>query len=240
MSAPVRIDNVTLSDATDFEALVLAVLRGGGGVGARRSDNYPVVWILRAYDALKSSSYAARLARGVAAALTAPEPEVRAQALVFFQAHPDAAAGDRVDDLVAGDRALFAGVADPIHPGTDLDWQLLTALAARVRIGDRRALDLARAEVLLPGKGTPLISELVAADAGWAVARAEEIVRATPAAGASLLIALQGSGHDLAAIGRRIARWCRADARFELDVSRFIDDVAARRAILDAFHALGN
>jgi hypothetical protein len=238
MTAPVTVDNVTLGDATDFAALAHEVLLGGGGVGARRSDNFPLDWILRAYDELAGSPYADRLARGVASCLTAPEAEVRAQALVFFQRHPAGPAGERIDELVAaGDRTLFAEVPDPVHPGTDLSWQLLAALAARIGVGDRRALDLARSEVVRPGKAAPLIAEMVAAAPDWVVARAEDIVRATPAAGATLLIQLQGSGRDLVAIGRRIARWCKADARFELDVSRFIDDPEVRQAILDAFRA---
>jgi hypothetical protein len=236
----VRVDNVNLTDATDFDALALEVLRGGGGVGSLPSDNAPLDWILRAYDQLTaaSSPYAARLARGVAACLAAAEPEVRAQALVFFQRHPRAAGGERVDDLVAsGDRKSFAGVPDPLHPGTDLLWQLLAALAARLASGDPRALDLARAEVVRPGLAAPLIAELVAAAPDWVVARADQIARATPAAGATILIQLQGSGRDLAAIGQRIAPLCKGDPRFELDITRFIDDARVRQAILDAFHA---
>ena len=239
MASATRIDHVELTDATDFRAFVLDVLRGGGGVGSRRSDNFPVDWIFRAYDQLtaESSPFAVQLSLGVAAALTASEPKVRAQALVFFQRHPRGAGGERIDDLVAGDRKLFTGIPDPIHAGTDLLWQLLAALAARVASGDSRALDLARAEVLRPDQALPLISELVAAEPDWIVQRADQIVQATPAAGASLLIQLQGSGRNLVAIARRIARQCQGDSRFELDVARFIDDPAVRQSILEAFQA---
>src|SRR5579862_481878 len=58
VSAPVRVDNITLSDATDFDGFVLEVLRGRGGVGSLRSDNAPVDWIFRAYDQLKGTPYA--------------------------------------------------------------------------------------------------------------------------------------------------------------------------------------
>lgn len=235
MPAPRKVDTVTFSDATVFGALVHDVLRGQGGVGALPSDHLPLDWVTRAYAELAGSPYADRLAEGVAACLTAPEPEVRGQALVFFQSHPRAAGGERVRELVAGDRALFRGVPDPIHPGTDLDWQLLAALAARVAIGDRRALDLARDEALRPGRAVPLVAELASAAPDWVVANAEAIVRGTPEAGATLLIQLQGTT-DLVALGRRIVGLCHGDPRFELDVPRFIDDEAVRQQLLDLFH----
>jgi len=240
MLAPRTIDNVTLTEQTEFAAFVREVLLGGGGVGSRPSDHQPLDWILRAYAELAGSPYADLLARGVAACLTAPEPAVRGQALVFFQSQPRAAGGDRVCDLVAGDRQLFRGVADPIHPGTDLDWQLLAALAVRVAGGDPRALELARKEALEPGRAAPVIAELAGAAKDWVVANAEAIVRGTPAAGATLLIQLQTEVADLRALGRRIAPLCHGDPRFELDISRFIDDRAVRQAILDAFHAAAN
>lgn len=230
------IDGVTLSDQTDFAAFARDVLRGQGGVGSRPSDNQPLDWILRAYRELAGSPHADRLAQGVAACLTAPEPEVRAQALVFFQSNPRAAGGERVRDLVAGDRRLFRGVPDPVHPGTDLDWQLLAALAARIAHGDSRAVDLARAEVVKPGRAAPLIAELASAAPDWVRAHAEDIVRGTPAAGATLLIQLQKAG-DLLALGRRIVPLCHRDPRFELDIGRFIDDVSVRQQLLDLFRA---
>jgi hypothetical protein len=58
---------------------------------------------------------------------------VRAQALIFFQSQPEAAGGERVDDLLAGDRALFAGVTAPMFPGADLEWHLRAASTARAR-----------------------------------------------------------------------------------------------------------
>ena len=232
---PRTIDGVTLSDDTDFAAFARDVLRGGGGVSALRSDNQPLDWILRAVRELAGSPHADRLAEGVAACLTAPEPEVRAQALIFFQANPRAAGGERVRELVAGDRALFRGVPDPVHPGTDLEWQLLAALAARIPF-DAGARDLARSEVVVPDRAAPLVAELAGAEPDWVVAHAEDIVRGTPAAGATLLIQLQ-TATDVVALGRRILRLCHGDPRFELDVGRFIDDPAARRALLDLFRA---
>lgn len=236
MSEPLRVDNELLTDATDFDALALAALRGDAG-GSLRSDNFPLDWVLRAYHALHGSAYADRLARGVATCLTAAEPAVRAQALVFYESHPTAAGGERVNFLVADDQGLFAGIANPMQPGYDLRWQLLTVLAARANTGDRRATDLARVEAMRPGSAAPVIGGLVAADPDWVLAHAEEIVGGTPAAGATILIRLQRTDRDMAAIGRRIAPLCRDDARFEDAVSRFIDDPDLRQAILDAFHA---
>jgi hypothetical protein len=130
---PRRVDNVTLTATTDFAALVRAVLLGGGGVGSLPSDCFPVDWVFRVYRELHGTAFAELLSRGVAACLTAPEPDVRAQALIFFQSQPEAAGGERVDDLLAGDRALFAGVTAPMFPGADLEWHLRAASTARAR-----------------------------------------------------------------------------------------------------------
>lgn len=239
MTAPRTIDGVTLSDQTDFAAFVHDVLRGGGGVGSLPSDNRPLDWILRAYAELAGSPYADRLAEGVAASLTAREPEVRAQALVFFQLNPRAAGHDRIRDLITGDRRLFRGIPDPVHPGTDLDWQLLAALAAQLTLGDARTISVARAETLKRGQAASLIAELASADRDWVVTNAEAIVRGTPAAGATLLIQLQTVVPDLLAFGRRIVALCHGDPRFEVDVSRFIDDSAIRQRLLELFRSSG-
>ena len=235
MTAPVRVDTVTLTDATDFDALARDVLRGGG-FGAYPSDNAPVDWIFRAYEQVCDTPYAGRLSRGVAACLTCVEPEVRAQALLFFQTRPHAVGGDRVLDLLAGDRPLFAGIPDPLHPDVDLEWQLLAALAARLASGDERAADLARAEALRPGKAQPFIGALARAAPDWVLAHAEDIVRASAEAGITILLALQG-GTDLAQLAARIAPLCRSDPRFESYVTRFIDDPDTRQAILDTFRS---
>jgi len=234
MTAPIEVDNFTFTAETDFPALVRDALRGLVG-GSLRSDNAPLDWVLRVYAELGGTPYADPLSRGVAAALTAPEPEVRGQALVFFQALPQAAGGERINDLVDGDQSLFAGTADPLHPSTDLQWQLLAALAARIEIDDQRAVDLARAAVRHAGQAAPVIGALVSADPDWVVARAEEIVRETPAAGVTILIQLQGSDRDLADLGRRIAPLCHADPEFAVYVSRYIDDPGVRQEILSAF-----
>jgi hypothetical protein len=237
MTTPVRVDNVTFDDTTEFNAFVHDVLRGGGGVGSNRGDSAPLDWIFRAYEQVRNTPYADRLSRGVAACLEAPEPDVQTQALVFFQSQPGAAGGERIDELVAGDRARFAGIADPMHPSVDLEWQLLVALGGRLRTGGARSLELARKEAVSPGKAHPFIAALTAAAPDWVIEHAEDIVRGTPAAGIPILVKLQAQHRDLAAIGRRIAPLCHGDPQFESYVTRLIDDPGARQMLLDAFHA---
>src|SRR3954464_14393817 len=105
MTAPVQVDNITFDDTTDFNAFVHEVLNGGGGVSSNRGDSAPLDWIFRAYEQVRGTAYGDRLSRGVASCLDAAEPMVRAQALVFFQSQPRAAGAERIDALVAGDRA---------------------------------------------------------------------------------------------------------------------------------------
>lgn len=142
MLAPRIVGNVTLTEHTDFAELVRKNLAGAGGLGSLRSDNFPLDVILRVHAELAGSPYAQLLERGVAACLTDPDPFVRAQALTFFQVHPCTAADERVDQLLAGDRRLFRGVPDPVHPGTDLEQQLLALLGPRVAAGDPAAVAL--------------------------------------------------------------------------------------------------
>jgi len=114
--------------ALDGAAEVAAFAREnllGGGLGALRSDCYPVDAVLRVHAELAGSAAAGRLEEGVAACLCDPDPLVRSQALVFFRARPCPAGDRRIRELVAGDRALFRGVPDPLQPGTDLERQLL-------------------------------------------------------------------------------------------------------------------
>ena len=90
VSAPRTIDGIELTEGTDFADLAHRALTGTVG-GALRSDCFPLDWVLRVYSELAGSPYAEMLAHGVAACLTAAEPEVREQARIFFEAHPGAA-----------------------------------------------------------------------------------------------------------------------------------------------------
>jgi hypothetical protein len=213
----ITVDNVPITDDTDFEAVALDALRGRGG--SFPSDNGPIDWVYRAYKQLAATAYAGRLSQGVAACLTA-EPEVREQALLFFITYPRAAGAERVTQL-----AVTSG----------LDSRLAEALAARITVGDEDALLRGQLEVLKPGNGGVVIASLTRAAPDWVVGRAEEITRLAPAAGATILIQLQHTGHDVLAVARRIVPLCHDDTRFELDIPRFIDDPATRQAILDLF-----
>lgn len=74
--------------ALDGEAEVAAFARGnllgGGGLGALRSDCYPVDAVLRVHAELAGTAAAGRLEEGVAVCLSDPDPFVRSQALMFF------------------------------------------------------------------------------------------------------------------------------------------------------------
>ncbi len=232
---PVRVDIVTFDDELDFEALAHHVLSGRGGYGSLRNDNYPLDWIERAYRQVEQTPYAVRLAHGVAQCLTAPEPLIRSQAMIFFQGHRHAACGNRVVTLLAGDRSLFAGVPDPIHPDVDLESRLLATLAARVTAYDTAALQLAMNEVLLPGKAGPLMAALAELEPDWLVQNAERIVSGNPEDGATLLIQLADGNHDMLDLARRVAPLSRSDPRFVDDITRFVDSATVRQAILAAY-----
>ena len=227
-----------LDPGTDFFELAQDNLRGHGGLGSLRGDCFPVDVIFRAYDEL-GAGQAALLARGVGRCLTSDHPDVRSQALAFDRRHPLADGGERVTELAAGDRSLFAGVPDFLSPGSDMEFLLLDTLAARAHAGDGPALACAlscgKSDALLPGRAGPLLGVLLEADPDWVIEHVEAIVRGTPSAGATILIRLQGR-YDVAALGRRIAPWCHADQRFVLDIGRMIDDLTAREQILAAFH----
>jgi hypothetical protein len=238
MPAPRTVDNVTLTERTDFADLVRNSLLGGV-LGALRGDCYPLDAVERVHHELTGSPYAGRWEHGVAACLTDPDPFVRAQALLFFQAHPHAGGAGRVRELLAGDRDLFRGVPDPLSPGSDLEARLLATFAHRVSPDDPPAVALACAEVVVPGRAAPLIGALADAAPEWVVAHAETIVAGTPSAGATLLIRLQAVVSDLVGLGRRVVPLCRGDTRFESDIARFIDDHAAGQEILDLFRAAG-
>jgi hypothetical protein len=85
--APRMVDTVMLTEQTDFADLAHRALLGTVG-GSLRSDCFPLDWVFRVYRELAGSPYADLLAQGVAACLTAPEPEVRSQARIFFKAEP--------------------------------------------------------------------------------------------------------------------------------------------------------
>jgi hypothetical protein len=131
---PRRVDNEVLTEETDFADLAYRALIGTAG-GSTRADCFPLDWVFRAYRELAGSPYADLLARGMADCLTADDPFVRAQALIFFDAEPEAAGGERIASLDSSHHDLFAGVPDPMSPGHDLGERLAWVAAVRARRG---------------------------------------------------------------------------------------------------------
>lgn len=127
-----------------------------------------------------------------------PGPACPLAALEFFGSNRSAAGGERVEDLVAGDRSLFAGIPDPTGLSSDtLEVRLLSTLAGRMSLRDAkgrmkspRALDLAKAEVLRPGRGAVLYSSLSRADSDWLAKNAAAIARTGPEAWYWLMITM--------------------------------------------------
>jgi hypothetical protein len=77
-----------LGSPAEVAAFVRQNLRGGGALGALRSDCWPVDAVLRVHSELAGSPLAARLEDGVAACLTDQDPFVRSQAQMFFEIRP--------------------------------------------------------------------------------------------------------------------------------------------------------
>ena len=219
---PLEFDGVTFDDATDFTDLARkAVLWKLGG--SLPSDDDAMCWVERAYKAIEGTPWHDRFAEGMAACLTDSDPVVRRQALSFFRQFPRARGGDRVVDLALNDRSGFI----------DLEWQLLQTVAARINIGDTRAITLGKREAL-QGQAEPLIASLTGADPQWVAEHAEGIVRRAPASGITILYNLQQAGYDIVDLGVRIAHDLVRDPDFNDYFYRFIDDRQTKERILSA------
>jgi hypothetical protein len=108
----------------------------------------------------------------------------------------------------------------------------LRAIGGRLLEGDADALAFSRTIALEPGRAGPLIAALAQHDADWVAEHAEDIVRQSPDAAAPLLIGLQGSRHDIGALGAKLAPLAGGD--FREYVERFIGDDEQKRRILAA------
>lgn len=231
MSAPVRFDNVTFSDSFDFDGFARRQLLDEAGTGAMPSDVTPVDWLLRAYGTLRGTPFGDSLSRGVAKQMTAPEPFVRFQTMVFLENFPHAAGAERAEQLVAQDRSLFKGVSVPPF-ASNLEWNLLRVLGARAMTGSQNAQDLAKAEVVKPGQASGVVAGVVGVDPDWVVAHSEEIVRSTPHVLGALLYLLQGSGRDVASVGERLARLSlMPNDKFKAAVQENVRDPARQRIL---------
>lgn len=229
-AARLRVEGMTFDSETDYAAFARTRLLGSTTPPAA----FPLEWFARVLPAFARSPLLDLLTEGLADCLTAPEPLVRAQALRFFQAHPEARGAERIAELVAGDRALFSGVANPLGGSADLEAELLETLGRRLAIRDERALEAAQAEVLTPGKALPLIAPLIATHTEWVIQHAEEIVAGTPEAGIRILLGLQPNWRGITKVGRRIAPLAVRDPCFLDDVEHFITDPDVKSRIVDA------
>lgn len=217
----------------DLAAHVRDCLGGGASLGALASDHAPLDAVVREYQSRHGTAVADELSRGVAACLSDEDASVRAQALIFFEKFPEAAGGEELTKILEKRPELFAGVPNPWASGSDLEWQLLRSIGARILRRDQAALAVGYAAALEPGRAQPLIAALTSSDPDWVAAHAEEIARINPEAGAALLINLQRT-RDVAAIGEKIAPLASRDPKFREYVELFISDDETKRRILAA------
>lgn len=224
---PFDLDGVRIASNTDFGELMRRTLGGWIPEAARPVEREcPVGWAIKLYVRLLDTGLEDAVSRAVARLGTDPDPRVRAAALWFLALFPEAAGAERVEDVVTGDRSLFAGLPNPIGPtGSMLEDWLLWALGRRLRarsadgkVRARRALRLARAEVLRPGRGAALFPSLVEADQDWLEKKAEEIVRANPDSWAPLLTHLYEGR-----VGRVALRLSRLPGANRAGLRRFVE-----------------
>ncbi|MBM4438606.1 MAG: hypothetical protein FJ029_15595, partial [Actinobacteria bacterium] len=215
---PLDLDGIRIAPDTDFPALMRRTLAGWSPELARPGErSSPVGWAIKLFVRLLDTGIEQRVSTAAAACITDADPRVRAAALWFVAAFPEAAGAERVEDHVAGDRTLFAGVPDPTASAScTLETRLLRALGRRVlardgagRVKAARALDLAKAEALRPGQGTVLFSFLADADPDWLAANAAAIARTGPEAWVWLMSTIPDD--RLAEVARQLAAVPRVD-----------------------------
>lgn len=207
MALRVSIDDVTFSEDTDFVGFVRELLAGRISTGVDAwSDRFNLSALLRIHDALRGGPLALSLQRGVIACLDDAAPLVRVQALAFLAEHlPHGEAEvDRVLDVLGSRPELFTGIAHPMQPGRDLEWEALK-LIGRLAAQSPRALDRAQAEALRPGKASALLADLVAIDPEWVVQHAEAIVRASPPTFTPMLMLLKKHGQNVTELCEHLA-----------------------------------
>jgi len=233
MEEPVDYDGVTFAADTDYAALARRALLWELG-GSLPYDDDALDWVYRALRALAGTSHATKLIAAITAAVTDEARMVRVRALSFIESYPRSWGAEYVVDVAAGDRKGFTGVPGWAESGDDLEGLLLRAVASRINIGDERAIALAKKEALNPGQPQPLMAALTSADPQWVIDHAQEIARRTPATGVTMLHNLEQAGYDIAGLGVRIARDMASDPDFRDRLDRFVDNVEAKRRILNA------
>jgi hypothetical protein len=232
MAGSLVVDGIPISDQTDFESLVRETLEGRAVLPVLPDDMSPLQPLERFLDKLQGTPFADRLTRAIARWITADDRGVRGQAMAFFESHPMVAGAERVYDLVEGDRSLFQS-GDPVYGE---EFYLLRILGARLRPGDRRGIDLARAEALKPDKAMGALAGLIDVDAAWVIDHAEQIVHNTADAYGPILLNLcNGDPQASAQLGRRLARIPEIDGQdFRQKVEQYVSNPLVRARILSA------
>ena len=229
-----EVELIELSDKDPAVLIGEGLREAGKRRGAR--TRHPLESVMKAFRKHLGTPRGDRFSRGVAACLTDDDPRVRAQALLFFEAFPEAAGAELLVTLARSRRTLFAGVPNPFAPSLDLEWQLLRSIGARILRRDRDALAFGYSCAVEPGHAQPIIAALTFTDPDWVVAHAEAIVSANPGVAGTLLNSLQRSAHDVGAVGARIAPLAARDPKFQETLELLILEEGTRRRIFDAMH----
>lgn len=238
MTAPVRLDTVTLTDDFDFYSFIRSVLAGEPVIGSLPTDTGSLGWWARAWPIIESSGYTARIVEAVDRCLTDADPEVRRGAMSVFEDHPEGLTTRRVAELLNKHSALFDGVKDPWQGSIDLRWSLLRLLG--IKMGENDNVDVAAVslgQTLALDDTTsvqPLAAGLASAAPEWTSEHAAVLAKAAPGVSATILINLQRLGHDIRDVGKRMAAVMGHSRRFREDVKRFVHDPEAQREILAA------
>lgn len=151
--------------------------------GAPAEVRRGAVWLARLYHWLEGSRWQDVLAGAAAALLDDADAKVRGYALQFFVSAPALQGMRRVLEILEGDRAGYAGVKDEVTRNDDdptLEhslWRVVHELIGQ----NERALQLARKEVVTPGKGGRAVyAPLARHDSEWLLENAGKIARVNP------------------------------------------------------------
>jgi hypothetical protein len=175
-------------------ALVTRALRGVFPPEVHPEDAQRGFWPARLYTRLARPPWQDAVVSAALAGLEDEDPASRSRALQCLVALQLRAGAERALVLLEGDRTGFAGVREvfTLQPDDrtleDSLWRLATPLIAQ----PGRALSLARAEVLCPGKGCfAVYAALASGDPEWLAEHADELARATPAGSTALVDAIR-------------------------------------------------
>jgi hypothetical protein len=214
---PHAIDGKRIATSEDAALLMRQALAGRIPKAARPGEKHEAIaWPAKLYIRFLDTGVEHAISRAAARCLTDSSARTRGAALWFFQRFPEAAGAERIESVLVARRTLFRGVPDPTTKGKyTLDDRLLGALGARIlavdarrRIKNRRALALARAEMLRAGP-QPLMSCMSTTDHRWLAAHAVDITRASPDGWYWLMISLPTVHFDQ--VIPRLARMRGAD-----------------------------